>query len=122
MRLDFPDGLWGEGEAAPLEPYDGVSMASVRAALDALASVLADAEPTADVLSACAAERSTPAGAGGGRPRALGSRLAPHRDAAGEADRPARRRRGPVNATIGADDRAGAAAAAAAVARRASAA
>ena len=41
VRLDFPDGLWGEGEAAPLEPYDGVSMGSVRAALDVYAEVLA---------------------------------------------------------------------------------
>ena len=37
VRLDFADGDWGEGEAAPLEPYDGVSLAAVRAALDAYA-------------------------------------------------------------------------------------
>ena len=30
VRLEFGDGDWGEGEAAPLEPYDGVSLASVQ--------------------------------------------------------------------------------------------
>jgi L-Ala-D/L-Glu epimerase len=60
VRLDFPDGLWGEGEAAPLEPYDGVSLASVRAALETYAEVLRGLEPTADVLEACRAAVDLP--------------------------------------------------------------
>ena len=60
VRLTWPDGSWGEGEAAPLEPYDGVSLTAVRAALDAYGAVLAAAAPDApagELLSACAAER-----------------------------------------------------------------
>ena len=63
VRLAWPDGGWGEGEAAPLESYDGVSLASVRAALDAYGAVLAGAAPdtpAADLLAACAAERPLP--------------------------------------------------------------
>jgi L-Ala-D/L-Glu epimerase len=60
VRLDFPDGLSGEGEAAPLEPYDGVSTASVAEALEAYGHVLAAIEPTADVRAACRAERDLP--------------------------------------------------------------
>ncbi len=60
VRLDHPDGFWGEGEAAPLEPYDGVSLGAARAALDAYAAVLAETEPTADLLAACRAERDLP--------------------------------------------------------------
>ena len=60
VRLDLPDGLYGEGESAPLEPYDGVSIDAARAALDAYAVVLANIEPTADVLAACRAERDLP--------------------------------------------------------------
>ena len=41
VRLEFGPGDYGEGEAAPLEPYDGVSLAAVRAALDVYAEVLA---------------------------------------------------------------------------------
>jgi L-alanine-DL-glutamate epimerase-like enolase superfamily enzyme len=117
VRLDFPDGLWGEGEAAPLEPYDGVSMASVRSALDAYASVLRGLEPTADVLAACRAERDLPQAMAAvdlalwdHASRRTGTPLARLIDprAVGAV---------PVNATIGAEDRAGAAAAAAAAAR-----
>jgi L-alanine-DL-glutamate epimerase-like enolase superfamily enzyme len=57
------DGLVGHGEAAPLEPYDGVSAAAVLAALDAHAAVLAAAGPGADhreVLDRCADERDLP--------------------------------------------------------------
>jgi L-alanine-DL-glutamate epimerase-like enolase superfamily enzyme len=63
VRLDFGDGDFGEGEAAPLERYDGVSIASVVAALDAYAGVLARASPRsthAELLAACAAERPLP--------------------------------------------------------------
>ena len=63
IRLTWPDGSWGEGEAAPLEPYDGVSPAAVRGALDAYGAVLAAGEPDApahELLAACAAERSLP--------------------------------------------------------------
>jgi L-alanine-DL-glutamate epimerase-like enolase superfamily enzyme len=119
VRIDFGDGDFGEGEAAPLEPYDGVSIAAVRAALDGYAAVLARANPRsthAELLAACAAERPLPqalaaidlalwdrAGRRTGRPVA-------HLLAAGAAPRVA------VNATVGAEDRAGAAAAAAAAA------
>jgi L-Ala-D/L-Glu epimerase len=57
VRLDFGPGDWGEGEAAPLEPYDGVSLAAVRAALDAYARIDA---PPGELLAACAAERALP--------------------------------------------------------------
>ena len=119
VRLEFPDGLYGEGEAAPLEPYDGVSLAAVRAALDAYAEVLGAIEPTADVLAACQAERDLPQALAAidlalwdHASRRTGTPLAKliHPLAADEVA---------VNATIGADDRAGAAeAAATAVARR----
>ena len=117
VRLDFPDGLCGEGEAAPLEPYDGVSMASVRAALDAYAEVLRSVEPTADVLSACRAAADLPQALAGidlalwdHASRRTGTPLARLIDprALGSV---------PVNATIGAVDRAEAAAAAAVAAR-----
>jgi L-alanine-DL-glutamate epimerase-like enolase superfamily enzyme len=57
VRLDFGPGDWGEGEAAPLEPYDGVPLAAVRAALDAYARI--DVPPE-ELLAACAAERDLP--------------------------------------------------------------
>jgi L-alanine-DL-glutamate epimerase-like enolase superfamily enzyme len=115
VRLDWGDGHAGLGEAAPLEPYDGVPLAAVAAALDAYAAVLrdapADAEPAA-LLAACAAERPLPqalaaidlalwdrAGRRTGRPVA-------QLLAAGAATSVG------VNATLGAEDRAGAAAAA----------
>jgi L-alanine-DL-glutamate epimerase-like enolase superfamily enzyme len=115
VRLEADDGLAGVGEAAPLEPYDGVEPAAVRAALDAYAEVLADC-PEGDALEACRAERDLPqalaavdlalwdvAGRRSGRPVAQLISI--------EAARSI-----PVNATIGAEDRAGAAAAAAAAA------
>ena len=119
VRLVGADGDEGFGEAAPLEPYDGVPLGAVTAALDAYAAVLrdaaADAEP-GELLAACAAERPLPqalaaidlalwdrAGRRTGRPVA-------HLLAAGAASAV------PVNATIGAEDRAGAAAQAAAAA------
>ena len=115
VRLDFGGGDVGEGEAAPLEPYDGVPMAAVRAALDAYAAVLERASPRsthAELLAACAAERALPqalaaidlalwdrAGRRTGFP--VASLIA-----AGAARSVA------VNATVAAEDRAGAAAAA----------
>src|SRR3954453_18145698 len=62
-RLTWPDGQAGNGEAAPLEPYDGVPAAAVAAALDAHGGVPRDAPadaPYADLLAACAAERDLP--------------------------------------------------------------
>jgi L-alanine-DL-glutamate epimerase-like enolase superfamily enzyme len=119
VRLDLGPGDWGEGEAAPLEPYDGVPLAAVRAALDAYREVLADAGPDAPheaLLSACAEERPLPAALAAidlalwdRAARRAGSRLADLL-APGAPDTV------PVNATIGAADRAQAAAAAAAAA------
>jgi L-alanine-DL-glutamate epimerase-like enolase superfamily enzyme len=63
VRVDFGDGDYGEGEAAPLEGYDGVTVAAVRSALDAYGAVLARASPRsthAELLAACAAERPLP--------------------------------------------------------------
>jgi L-Ala-D/L-Glu epimerase len=112
VRLRFGAGDSGEGEAAPLEPYDGVPLAAVLAALDAYASVVARFGPEDDaaaVLEACAAERPLPqalaaidlalwdrAGRRAGRPVAalLG----------GDPAEPIA-----VNALVGAEDRAGAA-------------
>jgi L-Ala-D/L-Glu epimerase len=55
VRLRAADGVEGVGEAAPLEPYDGVSLAAAREALEACRPVLADAgdAPAADLLRAC---------------------------------------------------------------------
>ena len=63
VRLDFGDGDFGVGEAAPLELYAGVPLASVVSALDAYSAVLARASPRsthAELLAACAAERPLP--------------------------------------------------------------
>src|SRR3954453_23207078 len=117
VRLRFGPGDAGEGEAAPLEGYDGVPLAAVVAALDAYAAVLADAGPeddAASLLEACRAERPLP--------QALAAVDLALWDRAGRrARRPgaAPLRGGPshpvaVNALIGAEDRAGAAAEAAA--------
>ena len=116
VRLHADDGLVGLGEAAPLEGYDGVPMAAVRAALDAYGQVLAARGDAAleELLEACRAERDLP--------QALAAVDLALWDLAG---RRARRsvaelisveaaRSIPVNATIAAEDRAGAAAAAAA--------
>jgi len=116
VRIDFGGGDEGVGEAAPLEAYDGVPLAAVRAALDVYAEILADAGPDAapaTLLAACAGERALPealaaidlalwdrAARRTGTP--LARLLAPR---AADAV--------PVNATIGAEDRAGAAQAAA---------
>jgi L-alanine-DL-glutamate epimerase-like enolase superfamily enzyme len=110
VRLEFGPGDWGEGEAAPLEPYDGVPLAAVRAALDAYARIEA---PPEELLAACAAERDLPQ-ALAAIDLALWDRRS-RREAVPvarliAADAPDSV---PVNATIGAEDRAGAATAAA---------
>jgi L-Ala-D/L-Glu epimerase len=105
VRLEFGPGDYGEGEAAPLEPYDGVSLAAVRAALDAYAEVL-QTEPT---LDACRRERDLP--------QALAAiDLALWDREARRTGTPVARliapdalEAVPVNATIGAEDRATAA-------------
>lgn len=56
VSLHSADGLVGYGEAAPLESYDGVSIAQVREALEACRPVLdvyAGHAPVADVLARC---------------------------------------------------------------------
>jgi L-Ala-D/L-Glu epimerase len=106
VRLDFPDGTHGLGEAAPLEPYDGVSLAATRAALDAYGQIR---EPPETLLEACKHERDLP--------QALAAiDLALWDRAARIAQTPIARLIDPgaqhdvlVNATIGAEDRAGAA-------------
>ena len=115
VRLGFGGADWGEGEAAPLEPYDGVPLGAVLAALDAYGAVLAGAGPDDGheaLLAACRAERPLPhalaavdlalwdrAGRRAGLP--VASLLAERTPAAVR-----------VNALVGAEDRAGAAAAA----------
>jgi L-alanine-DL-glutamate epimerase-like enolase superfamily enzyme len=118
VRLEFGGDDWGEGEAAPLEPYDGVPTAAVRAALDAYGAALERVAPDAthgEVLALCAAERPLP--------QALAAVDLALWDRAGRAaGLPVARLLAPdggvpeavgVNATVGAEDRAGAAAAAA---------
>lgn len=56
VGLEAIDGVVGHGEAAPLESYDGVSLADVRSALEDCRPVLEsypDATPIADVLARC---------------------------------------------------------------------
>jgi L-alanine-DL-glutamate epimerase-like enolase superfamily enzyme len=112
VRLTFGPGDYGEGEAAPLEPYDGVPLAAVRAALDIYASVLRG-NPR-DPVEACRAERDLPQALAAidlavwdRESRLRGVPIA--RLIAPDALEAV-----PVNATIGAEDRAGAAAQAAA--------
>ena len=116
VTLTDRDGLQGVGEAAPLEPYDGIAEGAVRAALDAYAAVLAAAPPGAgpdELVARCAVERPLPQALAavdlalwdleGRRAGAPVSALL-HPRAAHAV---------PVNAIIGALDRAGAAAQAA---------
>jgi L-alanine-DL-glutamate epimerase-like enolase superfamily enzyme len=113
VTLAYADDDFGIGEAAPLEPYDGVSLAAVRAALDVYASVCAAADrdtPPHTLLEACRAERDLP--------QALAAVDLALWDLAGKrAGRSVAQlisveaaRSIPVNAIIGAEDRAGAAA------------
>jgi L-alanine-DL-glutamate epimerase-like enolase superfamily enzyme len=127
VTLTGEDGLRGFGEAAPLEAYDGVSLERVRGALERYAGVLAlvDDAPHAgsgdtahlELLSRCRAVDALPA--------ALAAVDLALWDLAGRrAERPvaellceAPAAAVPVNATLAATDRAGAAAEAARAAR-----
>jgi L-alanine-DL-glutamate epimerase-like enolase superfamily enzyme len=119
LTIRGADGVEGRGEAAPLEPYDGVPMAAVEEALRAYGRILRDADdlPGGALLDACREAADLPpalaaldmalwdrAGRREGRPVA-----------ALITDDPAPRVR--VNASIAAEDRAGAATAAAQAAR-----
>jgi len=55
LRLSDADGAVGWGEAAPLTPYDGVSIAKVRAAFEAYEAILGDgdASTSAELLERC---------------------------------------------------------------------
>jgi L-alanine-DL-glutamate epimerase-like enolase superfamily enzyme len=55
VKLSDEDGPTGYGEAAPLEPYDGISVERAQAALDAYAPVLVDARGLngAQLVEAC---------------------------------------------------------------------
>jgi L-alanine-DL-glutamate epimerase-like enolase superfamily enzyme len=112
LGIEGADGVCGRGEAAPLEPYDGVGTARARAALESYRAVLEDGDERAggELLDACRAADDLPqalaavdlalwdrAGRRAGRPVAALLSDDPLAVVA-------------VNATIGADDRAGAAA------------
>jgi o-succinylbenzoate synthase len=119
VRLAGSDGVIGWGEAAPLEPYDGMPTEVVRDALEAYEPILrrADHRTGAEILNACQEAADVP--------QALAAVDMALWDLAGNregrpvsaliADDPADSVR--VNATIGAEDRAQAAAQAAAAAR-----
>ncbi|HEY7621426.1 MAG TPA: mandelate racemase/muconate lactonizing enzyme family protein [Solirubrobacteraceae bacterium] len=118
LRLQDSDGAVGWGEAAPLEPYDGVSQSKVRDAFEAYESLLraGDSSPAADLLERCRIVADVP--------QALAAVDLALWDLAGNregkpvcaliADDPATEVR--VNATIAAEDRARAAQQAAAAA------
>jgi L-alanine-DL-glutamate epimerase-like enolase superfamily enzyme len=115
VSLRGADGRVGIGEAAPLQSYDGVSVAAVAAALSACRPVLeaADGLPAAAVMARCAEVTLLP--------QALAAIDLALWDLAGRrAGEPVWRLLGgpgsapiPVNWTIAVDDRAGAARAAA---------
>ena len=119
LRLRGADGVVGWGEAAPLEPYDGVPLEAVREALAVYEPILraGDDLPGGALLEACRDAADLP--------QALAAVDLALWDRAGNregrpvseliSDEPAASVR--VNATIAAEDRAGAAAAAAAAAR-----
>ncbi len=119
LRLSDGDGVVGWGEAAPLQPYDGVGLDEAREALAAYEPLLRDGDDASggELLEACRAAADLPpalaavdlalwdrAGTRAGRPVA---ELLAEEPAAGVR----------INATIPAEDRAGAAAQAAAAAR-----
>jgi o-succinylbenzoate synthase len=116
LALTADDGVTGYGEASPLEAYDGVPLEIVGQALERYAPVLADDRDRtgAELMDACRAVADLP--------QALAAVDMALWDAAGRragkpvcallADAPLEHV--PVNATIGATDRAGAAQAAAA--------
>jgi len=115
LRLRGGDGVVGWGEAAPLAPYDGVALEAVRDALETYEPILrgGDDLPGGALLDACRDAADLP--------QALAAVDLALWDRAGNregrpvsaliTDEPAEAVR--VNATIAAEDRAGAAAAAA---------
>lgn len=62
LRIEDGDGVCGRGEAAPLEPYDGVSLTRAEAALHAYRAVLAAGEglPAGELLAACRSAADVP--------------------------------------------------------------
>lgn len=64
VKVTHPDGACGYGEAAPLEPYDGVSLTRVQAALERYAEVLAQADGLngAEIVDACRRADDLPEG------------------------------------------------------------
>ncbi len=112
LEIEGSDGVSGRGEAAPLEAYDGVAGERVRAALEAYRAVLGadDERQGGELLEACRAADDLP--------QALAAVDMALWDRAGRrAGRPVARLLTDdvldavaVNATIGAEDRAGAAA------------
>jgi len=116
LAIESADGVVGRGEAAALEPYDGVSPARTHTALHAYRTVLmhsGDELAGGELLDACRAADDLPQ-ALAAVDLALWDRAAKragHPVAALLSDTPLDAVA--VNATIGAEDRAGAAAAAA---------
>jgi L-alanine-DL-glutamate epimerase-like enolase superfamily enzyme len=111
VSLTGEDGVSGYGEAAPLEAYDGVSLARAQTALERFAPVLEGAEGLngAQLVDACRRADDLPV-ALAAIDLALwdrGGRIAGKPIAALITDNPAATV--PVNATLGALDRAGAA-------------
>jgi L-Ala-D/L-Glu epimerase len=116
LEVEDGDGIVGRGEAAPLPSYDGVSIDAVRAALDTYVEVLADRTDLRgpSLVEACRTAVDLPQ-ALAAVDVALWDRFAQREGlplAALLTDDPLDAV--PVNATIGATDRASAAAAAAA--------
>lgn len=120
LEIEGGDGVPGRGEAAPLEPYDGVSPARARVALEAYRAVIEDSDddrPGGELLEACRTADDLP--------QALAAVDMALWDRAGRrVGRPVARLltddvldEVPVNATIGATDRATAAASAGAARR-----
>ena len=120
LEIEDDDGFRGRGEAAPLEPYDGISAARARAALEAYRGVLEGGDASlagGELIDACRAADDLP--------QALAAVDIALWDRAGRrAGRPVARLLSDhvldevaVNATIGAADRATAAAGAAAAVR-----
>jgi L-alanine-DL-glutamate epimerase-like enolase superfamily enzyme len=111
VTLTDADGVSGHGEAAPLEPYDGVSIVRARAALEAYRPVLMQSATAngAQLIEACRRVEDLPA-ALAAIDLALwdrAGRRAGRPVAALLTDDPAAEIQ--VNATVGATDRAGAA-------------
>jgi o-succinylbenzoate synthase len=118
VALTDEDGVTGYGEAAPLEPYDGISLGRARKALESYTAVLAASRRLngAQLIDACRRADDLPA-ALAAIDLALwdrGGRISDRPIASMITDTPAPDV--PVNATLSAVDRAGVAAQAAAAA------